>query len=111
MSSPSDSESDTEDDDDWSEEGDSEEEEEEDGDDGELPPAPAIFSFSLEPSTLKLKMNSPMSVSHSSVEKSSMNGTVLSKSLLGSRLDRIFGLPTWWPSPSFLLLFLHLLDM
>ena len=35
-----------------------------------------------------------MSVSHSSVEKSLMNGTVLSKSLLGRGLDRIFGLPT-----------------
>ena len=92
MSSPSDSESDAEDDDDWSEEGDGAEEEGDD--DGELPPVPAIFSFCLEPSTLKLKLNSPMSVSHSSIEKSSMNGTVLSRSLLGRLLERIFGLLT-----------------
>ena len=87
MSSPSDSESD------WSEEGDGDEEE--DGDeDGKLPPVPAIFSFSLEPSTLNLKLNSPMSVSHSSVEKSSMNGRVRSRSLLGMGLERILRLPT-----------------
>ena len=92
MSSPSDSESDAKDDDDWSEDGDGDEE---DGDeDGKLPPAAAILSFSFEPSTLNLKLNSPMSVSHSSVVKSSMNGRVLSRSLLGRGLDRILRLPT-----------------
>ena len=93
MSSPSDSESDAKDDDDWSEEGDGDEEE--DGDeDGKLLPVAAILSFSFEPSTLNLKLNSPMSVSHSSVVKSSMNGRVLSRSLLGRGLDRILRLPT-----------------
>ena len=92
MSSPSDSESDAKDDDDWSEDSDGDEE---DGDeDRKLPPVAAILSFSFEPLTLNLKLNSPMSVSHSSVVKSSMNGRVLSRSLLGRGLDRILRLPT-----------------
>ena len=92
MSSPSDSKSDAKDDDNWSEDSDGDEE---DGDeDGKLPPVAAILSFSFEPSTLNLKLNSPMSVSHSSVVKSSMNGRVLSRSLLGRGLDRILHLPT-----------------
>ena len=94
MSSPSDSESDAKDDDDWSEEGDGDEEEEDGDEDGKLPPVATILSFSFEPSTLNLKLNSPMSVSHSSVVKSSMNGRVLSRSLLGRGLDRILHLPT-----------------